>query len=130
MPPSIPAFNGEFQPVLAEVPRALDQAELPGIVVEFRQAASNAVAAGFDGVEIQAANGHLIEQFLENGTNQRTDGYGGIKENRARLLFEIVAAVSADIGADRLGVRLSPLADTPAFTIATRSNSSPTSFGR
>ena len=78
------------------------------IVGDFRQAASNAIAAGFDGVEIQGANGHLIEQFLENGTNQRTDGYGGTKENRARLLFEIVDAVAMQIGADRLGVRLSP----------------------
>jgi N-ethylmaleimide reductase len=106
--PNIPAFTSEFQPVPAEVPRALDEAELPGIVGEFRQAASNAMTAGFDGLEIQAANGHLIEQFLENGVNQRTDAYGGTKENRARLLFEIVAAVTAEIGADRLGVRLSP----------------------
>jgi N-ethylmaleimide reductase len=108
VPPNIPAFTSEFQPVAAEVPRALDEDELPGIVAEFRQAASNAIAAGFDGLEIQAANGHLIEQFLENGTNQRTDAYGGTKENRARLLFEIVAAVTAEIGAERLGVRLSP----------------------
>jgi N-ethylmaleimide reductase len=108
VPSTIPAFTSEFQPVSAEVPRALEGAEIPGIVDEFRQAAFNAMAAGFDGLEIQAANGHLIEQFLENGTNQRTDGYGGTKENRARLLFEIVAAVTAEIGADRLGVRLSP----------------------
>ena len=105
VPPNIPAFTSEFQPVPAEVPRALDEAELPGIVGEFRQAASNAIAAGFDGIEVQAANGHLIEQFLENGTNRRTDAYGGTKENRARLLFEIVAAVTAEIGAERLGVR-------------------------
>jgi N-ethylmaleimide reductase len=108
VPPNIPAFTSAFQPVSAEIPRALDEAELPGIVGDFRQAASNAIAAGFDGLEIQAANGHLIEQFLENGTNQRTDAYGGTKENRARLLFEIVAAVKAETGADRLGVRLSP----------------------
>jgi N-ethylmaleimide reductase len=108
VPPNIPAFTSEFQPVRAEVPRALDEAELPGIVGEFRQAASNAITAGFDGLEIQAGNGHLIEQFLENGVNQRTDAYGGTKEKRARLLFEIVAAVTAEIGADRLGVRLSP----------------------
>ena len=108
MPPNIPAFTNEFKPVPAEVPRALDADEIPGIVGDFRQAASKARQAGFDGVEIQGANGHLIEQFLENGTNQRTDSYGGSKENRARLLFEILAAVSAEIGADRLGVRLSP----------------------
>jgi N-ethylmaleimide reductase len=108
VPATLSAFTNEFQPVPAEVPRALDEGELPGIVAEFRQAARNAVGAGFDGIEIQAANGHLIEQFLENGTNQRTDAYGGTKENRARLLFEIVAAVTAEIGAERLGVRLSP----------------------
>ena len=108
IPSNIPAFTSAFQPAPAEVPRALDEDELPGIVGEFRQAAANAIAASFDGVEIQAANGHLIEQFLENGTNQRTDAYGGTKENRARLLFEIVAAVSAEIGIERLGVRLSP----------------------
>src|ERR1700722_19840595 len=95
--PNIPTFTSEFQPVPPEVPRALDEAELPGIVGEFRPAAHNAMAAGFDGIEIQAANGHLIEQFLENATNRRTDVYGGTKENRARLLFEIVAAVSAEI---------------------------------
>jgi N-ethylmaleimide reductase len=108
VPPNIPAFTSEFRPVSAEVPRALDETELPGIVGEFRRAASNAIAAGFDGLEIQAANGHLIEQFLDNGVNQRTDAYGGTKENRARLLFEIVGAVAAEIGADRLGVRISP----------------------
>jgi len=108
VPPNIPAYTAQFQPVPAEVPRALDEDELPGIVSEFRQGAANARQAGFDGVEIQGANGHLIEQFLENGTNQRADSYGGAKENRARLLFEIVAAVSAEVGADRLGVRLSP----------------------
>ena len=108
VPPTIPALTSDFRQVPAEVPRALDAEELPGIVAEFRQAASNAIAAGFDGVEIQGANGHLIEQFLENGTNHRIDAYGGAKENRARLLFEVVAAVAAEIGADHLGVRLSP----------------------
>lgn len=108
VPPNIPALTRDFQQVPAEVPRALDSEELAGIVADFRQAASSAITAGFDGVEIQGANGHLIEQFLENGTNHRTDLYGGGKENRARLLFEVVAGVSAEIGADRLGVRLSP----------------------
>jgi N-ethylmaleimide reductase len=74
----------------------------------FRQAALNAIDAGFDGVELQGANSHLIEQFLESGTNQRTDAYGGPKENRARFLFEIVDEVAAAIGTGRLGVRLSP----------------------
>lgn len=108
IPPNIPAFTRDFQPVQAEVPRALDAEEVSGIVASFRQAASNAIVAGFDGVELQGANSHLIEQFLENGANHRSDAYGGSKENRARLLFEIVAAVSAEIGADSLGVRLSP----------------------
>jgi N-ethylmaleimide reductase len=108
VPPEIPALTSSFQQVPPETPRALDTNEIPGIVDAFRQAASHALAAGFDGVELQGANSHLIEQFLESGTNQRTDAYGGSKENRARLLFEIVDAVSAAIGADRLGVRLSP----------------------
>ena len=108
IPTDIPAFTRDFQPAPAEVPRALDTEELPGIVAAFRQAASNAIAAGFDGVELQGANSHLIEQFLENGANHQTDAYGGTKENRARLLFELVAGVSASIGPDRLGVRLSP----------------------
>jgi N-ethylmaleimide reductase len=108
IPPSIPALTSSFQQVLAEIPRPLDLPEIPAIVEAFRQAAENALTAGFDGVELQAANSHLIEQFLESGTNQRTDAYGGSKEHRARLLFEIVDAVSAAIGVDRLGVRLSP----------------------
>ena len=108
IPPSIPAFTRDFQQAPPEVPRALKTDELQGIVAEFRVAASNAIAAGFDGVELQGANSHLIEQFLENGANHRADAYGGPKENRARLLFEIVAAVSASIGVERLGVRLSP----------------------
>ncbi len=108
IPPAIPAFTKDFQPVQAEIPRPLQTAEIAVIIGTFRQAALNAIEAGFDGVELQGANSHLIEQFLENGTNQRTDEYGGSKENRTRFLFEIVADVSAAIGADRLGVRLSP----------------------
>jgi N-ethylmaleimide reductase len=94
--------------VKAEIPRALEPAEIPGIVDDFRQAAVNAIQAGFDGVELQGANSHLIEQFLEDGTNIRSDNYGGPQENRARFLFDIVEQVSAAIGSDRLGVRLSP----------------------
>src|SRR5271169_4206571 len=108
VPPSIPALTSAFAQAPAETPRALETSEIPAIVGDFRQAALNALAAGFDGVELQGANSHLIEQFLENGTNQRTDAYGGSKENRSRFLFEIVDQVTAAIGADRLGVRLSP----------------------
>lgn len=105
---TIPALTRDFRQVPSEVPRGLRIDEIPGIVKAFRQAARNAIDAGFDGVELQGANGHLIEQFLETGTNQRNDIYGGTKENRARFLFEIVDQVAAEIGANRLGVRLSP----------------------
>src|SRR5277367_363930 len=108
IPPNIPALTKSFQQVTAEIPRALETDEIIKIVGEFRQAALNAIKAGFDGVELQAANSHLIEQFLEDGTNIRADNYGGSQENRARFLLEIVEQVSAVIGADRLGVRLSP----------------------
>ena len=90
IPPTIPALTSGFQQVQAEVPRALETAEITIIVAEFRQAALNAIEAGFDGVELQGANGHLIEEFLEDGTNKRTDRYGGSKENRARFLLDIV----------------------------------------
>src|SRR5580698_6114997 len=105
---TIPALTKDFQQVPAESPRPLEASEIAVIVGAFRQAALNAIEAGFDGVELQGANSHLIEQFLETGTNERTDVYGGSKENRARFLFEIVDEVAAAIGADRLGVRLSP----------------------
>jgi N-ethylmaleimide reductase len=108
IPPAIPAFTKTFQQVLAEIPRALETSEIPVLVREFRHAALNAMDAGFDGVELQGANSHLIEQFLEDGTNKRTDAYGGSKENRARFLLEIVEEVGTAIGKDRLGVRLSP----------------------
>jgi N-ethylmaleimide reductase len=108
IPSNLSAFTREFQQVPIEVPRALETAEIPAIVASFRQAAVNAIEAGFDGVELQAANSHLIEEFLEDGTNQRTDDHGGPKENRARFLFDIVADVTAAIGPDHVGVRLSP----------------------
>src|SRR6202167_2115470 len=108
IPPNLPGFTKHFQQVPIEIPRALETAEIPVIVGTFRQAALNAIDAGFDGVELQGANSHLIEQFLENGTNQRTDAYGGSKENRPRFLFEIVDQVATAIGSGRLGVRLSP----------------------
>ncbi|HEY9034195.1 MAG TPA: alkene reductase [Pseudomonadales bacterium] len=92
-------------------PRALETAEIAGVVDAFRQAAVNARAAGFDGVEIHAANGYLIDQFLQDSTNQRTDQYGGTLENRARLLLEITDAVVDVWGADRVGVHLAPRGD-------------------
>lgn len=90
-------------------PRALGLDELPGIVNDFRQAAANAIAAGFDGVEIHGANGYLLDQFAKDGANLRTDTYGGSVENRARLLLEVTAAVVDEIGAERTGVRISPV---------------------
>ena len=93
------------------VPRALEIDEMAGVVEEFARAAANARAAGFDGIELHAANAYLIDQFLRDGSNQRTDRYGGSIENRMRLLLEIVDAVGSQIGADRVGVRLSPFAN-------------------
>jgi N-ethylmaleimide reductase len=90
-------------------PRALDTDEIPSIVDEYRAAAANALAAGFDGVEVHAANGYLLDQFLRDGTNQRTDHYGGSIAHRTRLLMEVVAAVCKVWGAERVGVRLSPI---------------------
>ena len=89
-------------------PRALGVDEIAAIVADFAQAARNAVRAGFDGIEIHAANGYLIDQFLRDGSNRREDAYGGSLANRARFLFEIVDAATAAIGAHRVGVRISP----------------------
>ncbi len=89
-------------------PRALETAEIPGIVADYRKAAENALAAGFDGVEIHSANGYLLDQFLHDGTNHRTDNYGRSLENRARLLMEVAQAVVDTCGSDRVGIRLSP----------------------
>ena len=91
-----------------EVPRALETEEIPGVVEDYRQAAENAKAAGFDGVEIHSANGYLIAEFLQTKTNKRTDRYGGSLENRYRFLKEIVEAVITVWPANRVGVRLSP----------------------
>jgi NADH:flavin oxidoreductases, Old Yellow Enzyme family len=90
-------------------PRALNDDEIPSIVQGFAQAALNARSAGFDMVEVHAANGYLLDEFLRDGSNMRSGIYGGGMENRARLLFETLTAVSNAIGADRVGVRLSPL---------------------
>lgn len=89
-------------------PRALETEEIPGIVENYRKAAENALAAGFDGVEIHSANGYLLDQFLQDGTNKRTDRYGGTLENRARFLLEVTEAVVSVWGSERVGVRLSP----------------------
>jgi len=90
------------------VPHALSLEEIPVVIGWYARAAEHAIQAGFDGVEIHGANGYLIEQFLEDGSNIRTDAYGGSLEHRARFLFEVVEAVIAAIGADRTGLRLSP----------------------
>ncbi len=104
--------DGQAQFTQTSAPRALDAAELPGIVQDYRRAAANAVAAGFDGIEVHAANGYLIDQFLRSGSNHRSDAYGGTIENRARFLDEVMQAVVAEIGGDRTGIRISPV--TPA----------------
>ncbi|MCK9380516.1 MAG: alkene reductase [Sulfuritalea sp.] len=91
------------------VPRELRDDELPGIVAGFRKAAENAKAAGFDGVEVHGANGYLLDEFLRDGANQRGGPYGGSAENRARLMFEVIDAVSGVWGSDRVGLRISLL---------------------
>lgn len=91
-----------------ETPKALEIPEIKTLVETYTRAASNAMRAGFDGVEIHGANGYLIDQFLRDGTNRRTDEYGGSIENRSRFLLEIVQAISDAIGSDKTGVRLSP----------------------
>ena len=102
------ALRADFSQADYETPRALELAEIPGIVEQYRKGAQNAKDAGFDGVEIHGANGYLLDQFLEDSTNHRTDQYGGSIENRARLLMEVTDAVIGVWGADRVGVRLSP----------------------
>lgn len=123
-----PAFNGGQQPVAPSplaitndevhtpegkkahvVPRELADAELSGIVAGFAQAAANAKAAGFDGVEVHGANGYLLDEFLRDGANQRSGAYGGSIQNRARLLLEVLDAVCHVWGSERVGLRISPL---------------------
>ena len=89
-------------------PRELTTEEVKSVVKEFATAAKNAIDAGFDGVELHSANGYLVHQFLGTNTNLRTDEYGGSDENRARFLLEILDAISAEIGSEKLGVKLSP----------------------
>ncbi|MBC3911449.1 MULTISPECIES: alkene reductase [Undibacterium] len=91
------------------VPRELRLDEIPALVAAYAQGAKNAIAAGFDGVEVHGANGYLIDQFLRDSANTRTDSYGGSIENRARFLFEVLTAVSDAIGSDKVGLRLSPI---------------------
>ena len=93
-------------------PRALGLDEIPRLIEDYRVAARNAIEAGFDGVEVHAANGYLLEQFMRDSINDRTDAYGGSQENRARLVVEVMTAIAAEIGAARTGIRLSPV--TPA----------------
>lgn len=95
-----------MQPYVA--PRALELDEIPGIIEQFRQGAKNALAAGFDGVEVHGANGYLLDQFIRDGSNKRTDAYGGSIANRSRLVLEVTQAAIDVWGADRVGVRLSP----------------------
>lgn len=97
-------------------PRALELSEIPGIIESFRRGAANALEARFDGVEIHGANGYLLDQFAKDGANKRTDAYGGSIENRARLMLEVAKAVTAEVGAERTGIRISPV--TPSNDIS------------
>jgi N-ethylmaleimide reductase len=121
--PKATAFTqGGFLPCVT--PRALEAAEIPGLIQEYRRAACSALAAGFDGVEIHAANGYLLEQFLRDSTNKRTDAYGRSRQNRARLLLEVVGSVVSACGSTRVGIRLSPVspvndADLDSDSVAT-----------
>ena len=114
--PSAIAAEGHVSLVRPErpyvTPRALDTEEIPAIVEAYRKGAENAKKAGFDGVEIHGANGYLLDQFLQDGTNKRTDRYGGSIENRARLMFEVVDAAISVWGADRVGLHLAPRGDS------------------
>ncbi|QPF86305.1 alkene reductase [Bradyrhizobium genosp. L] len=102
--------NGTFADV--SEPRALELSEIPGILDDFKRGTANALAAGFDGVEIHGANGYLLDQFARDGINKRTDSYGGSIENRAKLMLEVSRAVATEAGAERTGIRISPV--TPA----------------
>jgi len=113
--PSAVAISADYKTMTAdgkgaayETPRALETSEVAGVVEAFRQAARNAMEAGFDGVEVHGANGYLIEQFMQSRSNQRSDQYGGSIENRVRFLMEVTEAVVEVWGANRVGVRLSP----------------------
>ena len=102
------ALTGSGEPAPFETPRAIETSEIPGLIEAYAQAARNAIAAGFDGVEVHGANGYLLEQFLQTRSNTRIDAYGGSIENRALLVLEVVRAAVAAIGAGRVAIRLSP----------------------
>ena len=106
--------NNQFTDI--SEPRALELSEIPGIIDDFRRGAANAFAAGFDGVEIHGANGYLLDQFAKDGTNKRTNAYGGSIESRAKLMLEVSRAVAAEAGAERTGIRISPV--TPANDVS------------
>jgi N-ethylmaleimide reductase len=106
--------NGTFTDI--SEPRALELSEIPGIIEDFKRGTANALEAGFDGVEIHGANGYLLDQFAKDGANKRTDAYGGSIENRARLMLEVSKVVAAVAGADRTGIRISPV--TPANDVS------------
>jgi N-ethylmaleimide reductase len=95
-------------PAIGSIPRAIELSEIPGLIDEYRRAAQRAKEAGFDGVEVHGANGYLIDQFLQDNSNRRTDAYGGSIENRTRFLIEVLEAVVSVWGGDRVGVRIGP----------------------
>jgi N-ethylmaleimide reductase len=118
-PSAVPAkgktfVNGTFADV--SEPRALALEEIPEIIESFRRGAANALEAGFDGVEIHGANGYLLDQFAKDGANKRQDAYGGSIENRARLMLDVAKVVAAEAGAERTGIRISPV--TPSNDIS------------
>lgn len=123
--PAIDVYTSQGK-MPAPVPHALTVSEIAEVVAAFRRGAANAMAAGFDGVEIHGANGYLIDQFLRDGANQRDDAYGGTPERRLRLPLEIVDAVVAEAGAGRTGIRLAPV--TPANDL--RDSDPQTVFGQ
>jgi N-ethylmaleimide reductase len=106
--PAGKALTASWQKASFETPRELRLDEIPSLINEYQQAAHNALAAGFDGVELHATNGYLLDQFLRDGTNRRTDRYGGSLENRGRSLLEVLEGVSLIFSFKRVGVRLSP----------------------
>jgi 2,4-dienoyl-CoA reductase-like NADH-dependent reductase (Old Yellow Enzyme family) len=122
--PSAIAASGHVSLIRPEksfvAPRALDLSEIPGVIEAFRVGAQNAMTAGFDGVEIHGANGYLLDQFLQDGSNHRTDEYGGAIENRARLHLEVADAAISVFGAGRVGMHLAPRADAHGVSDSNR----------
>ncbi|MGB3650733.1 MAG: alkene reductase [Rivularia sp. (in: cyanobacteria)] len=114
------AYTPDGRPSMV-APRSLETAEIPAVVEQFRQGAENALTAGFDGVEIHGANGYLIDEFIQNDSNKRSDNYGGSIENRARFLLEVVEAVTSVWGGNKVGVRLSPSGTNYSMSDSNRS---------